>query len=574
MAQPSGQGDRLRQAQPLPTRGQRAGGIRGRGKPHTHNNSGVERGETIEVAALGNVLTDLFNDLGITQSAYAERVSMDKSIVSRYLRGRRLPPQDFIDRLVREVELHRHSAIQAGVKTRIAQLRSHALKVCDPSAYALESLRAEMEHARREIGILSRREVALHDLLDKRESQALALQGELEQMREDWTETVRQASRSEIELRELVACEEERATGLGGEVDQLRLDLAEATTLRESAELRCSELEDQLHAMEQELADARSAGGIGQLPLGSMLGQLNELLNSADHAEVARELTEAAATRSMDDISKLIAWLLGRGDFSRAERAVVDVVHTRAVEDISVLGGLLRRHEANLRKRPSRSGDPIIYVLNSQVCEVRSSQEIAFLHFAWAEDWKAIKSPKKTGDYLLTSLLRSTRSVDVILEVVSQLDVRDETANEVLGSRIGRMGAQQMPISVIAPRLMRIGRMDIVSRLWGEEMYRKPSQQTAMEILRMKEEDLRLLVRNASHSLSIEQLIELFLHLDRGANVEPGNLQNSRAVEVVFDEVGRGERSQEFAEKVAQLTSTMNRIDRGHAEGSGATLMK
>ncbi|MFF4428082.1 helix-turn-helix domain-containing protein [Streptomyces sp. NPDC001513] len=56
-----------------------------------------------EVAELGNMLTDLFNALGVSQRAYAVRVHLDPSAVSRFLRGQRVATEDFVDRLIREV---------------------------------------------------------------------------------------------------------------------------------------------------------------------------------------------------------------------------------------------------------------------------------------------------------------------------------------------------------------------------------------------------------------------------------------------------------------------------------------
>ncbi|MEU7297171.1 helix-turn-helix transcriptional regulator [Streptomyces exfoliatus] len=111
--------------------------------------SGIERGEVPEVAALGTVLTGLFTRLGIPQSQYAHRVHLDKSAVSRYLSGRRLAPQEFIDRLVREVEEHVGAPLQLEAKEAIRGQRLEALRVCNPAELSSPTLKRAARDWRR-----------------------------------------------------------------------------------------------------------------------------------------------------------------------------------------------------------------------------------------------------------------------------------------------------------------------------------------------------------------------------------------------------------------------------------------
>ncbi|WP_159046561.1 hypothetical protein [Streptomyces sp. XY413] len=75
---------------------------RGRGRT-----GDVELGAVPEVAALGNTLTDLFNGLGVTQAAYAARIHVDKSAVSRYLAWQAR------DQLLRQIEELRSQLAEA-----------------------------------------------------------------------------------------------------------------------------------------------------------------------------------------------------------------------------------------------------------------------------------------------------------------------------------------------------------------------------------------------------------------------------------------------------------------------------
>ncbi|KOU88205.1 MULTISPECIES: hypothetical protein [unclassified Streptomyces] len=75
---------------------------RGRGRT-----GDVELGAVPEVAALGNTLTDLFNGLGVTQAAYAARIHVDKSAVSRHLAWQAR------DQLLRQIEELRSQLAEA-----------------------------------------------------------------------------------------------------------------------------------------------------------------------------------------------------------------------------------------------------------------------------------------------------------------------------------------------------------------------------------------------------------------------------------------------------------------------------
>ncbi|MEU6986013.1 helix-turn-helix domain-containing protein [Streptomyces sp. NPDC046324] len=273
--------------------------------------SRIERGDVAEVAVLGNVLRELFNRLGISQNQYAHRVHLDKSAVSRYLGGQRLAPQEFVDRLIREVEEHIGVPLQLEAKEAIRNQRLEALRVCNPAEFQLESLRGELARSRRETDRAHRNIEALHALLEKKESEAGHLADDLTQLRLDWG-----ASQQ----------------GLLREIDQLRKDLQDAERLRADAERRSADLRDDVLRLEQELAER---GAAEDLPLEALKHELLRMWEEELFPEAAKELTEAASARPLEEVLDLMNWLVEHSpDTMTSETVVTDVARLRPVEDL------------------------------------------------------------------------------------------------------------------------------------------------------------------------------------------------------------------------------------------------
>ncbi|MCX2185139.1 helix-turn-helix domain-containing protein [Streptomyces sp. SKN60] len=269
--------------------------------------SEMERGCVPEVAALGNVLKELFNRLGISQSQYAHRVHVDKSVVSRFLSGRRLAPQEFVDRLVAEVETHVGAPLKLEAKEAIRTQRMEALRVTDPAEFRLESLRAELARSRRDAARAHRNVDALHALLEKKEAEAHTAAEELDRLRLDW----------------------------GAELARLQLDLADAERLRLDAERRSADLRDEVLRLEGELSRrSPEGGGTGLLPLEAFLGQLKAMWEADEFAEASRELTEAAWARSLEDAEDLLEWLEKHGPDRARDQFVTDIGRLRPAEEL------------------------------------------------------------------------------------------------------------------------------------------------------------------------------------------------------------------------------------------------
>ncbi|MFF3912927.1 hypothetical protein ACFYZB_05450 [Streptomyces sp. NPDC001852] len=398
------------------------------GTPANRGSAGLERGEVPEVVALGNALTTLFNTLGVSQSAYAVRVSLDKSAVSRALRGRRVATQDFIDRLVREVESTRGAPVQPEVRSNLRQLRLNALHVCDPAAYELESLRGEMERTQRKVEVLVRHQEALHDLLEKKEQQVEQLRAELHQVRQDWIADQAVATDAEVAVQtEPVADEHD----LAEEVARLQAELADVAAARAEAEARCAELESRVREMEEEVAARSGEAGSVMLPLGIVQDQLTAHWESGRTIEAARDLTEAALTRQVDELSDLVNWLDERGTRTHADHVVREVARIRGVEDVAAFG----RRTLDLQWRPSsahraaeRAG-----LLAAEACLVMTPQDIAALHLLWPNQWdpgpdRVLLLRGQGPHSILAALLESPRGLDDIAQVMAHLPVDDEAA--------------------------------------------------------------------------------------------------------------------------------------------------
>ncbi|MFB7300038.1 hypothetical protein [Streptomyces rubiginosohelvolus] len=502
------------------------------------NSSAVERGEVPQVAALGKELTELFNTLGITQAAYAVRTSVSTSLVSRCLNGKKLATQDFIDRLLREVEEHRCAPVRPEVREHLRRVRLDAVKIANPGGHQLEVLREELAHSRRRASRLAHREEALHLLIEQKENELQGCRAEIAEIRKDWAADQIDAARNESSWTEENHGLSRERDDLVTELAELKEDLLDALKLHEQAEERSRELAKRVLLLEQELANSRSSGHMSQVPVSALIDQLGAFLASAEYAEVARELVDAVATRSMSDVWELLKWLTIRGDFSRADRVVVEVVHARSAEEISALGALIYRNIRELPRRPARSGDPIEHVLASEVCQIREPGEIAFLHADWGTHLNAIPAPAKSGSYLLTALLRSPRPAHDIVQVISLIDPGDDVATGVLGTLIGRRYAnQQVSVAAAFPGLIRMGRLDIVTLIWQNLLGQYSDRNELMEILELDERDLRLLASSALASVPADAMVHLIARMHEADRIRVQRSAGSGALAVVLDQI-------------------------------------
>lgn len=201
-------------------------------------------GLTPQARDLAALLSALFEGIGLTQTRYAARVHLHKSVVCRYLKGERIPPWDFVHSLLVEStkkrggtpptpdvvahlrRLHR-AALEAGTSSshRI-RLLEEQLREADAAAQRAESRVQDLEQAlqamRHWVAELEVHNRELRAVTDKSHPW-------------DVIEPVQRAGQVDAER-----------TTLQVEIERVTSELEDAQRRLTAAEARCKELELQL----------------------------------------------------------------------------------------------------------------------------------------------------------------------------------------------------------------------------------------------------------------------------------------------------------------------------------------
>ncbi|MFC5803323.1 helix-turn-helix domain-containing protein [Streptomyces formicae] len=96
---------------------------------------------------LAETLRSLFKELGRSQRDFSAHVHWDHTAVSRYLRGERLPPWEFVGTLLREVETARGGPMSPEDRDRIAALHRRALEERNGWSALVQVLRQDSQLA-------------------------------------------------------------------------------------------------------------------------------------------------------------------------------------------------------------------------------------------------------------------------------------------------------------------------------------------------------------------------------------------------------------------------------------------
>ncbi|MEV8529276.1 hypothetical protein AB0451_34900 [Streptomyces sp. NPDC052000] len=294
----------------------------------------VELAQVPEVAELATALTTLFNGLGIPQQRYAARVTMDKSTVSRFLNGRRVATQDFIDRLLAELERHRGNSITDDARMRIRKLRLVALKATDPQAFELEDLRDQIDRSQRSIKRYRRQQEALELLLDQKEAETRDANRQLHELRADWASERMESEASILKLSDHRKKFESEQGELRAEINELKAQLAQLAELRRDAESRCVLLEERLEEAENLLAERIEDRGEGDFPFTpqEIAEKVSRCYKDQEYHKAARLLSLAAA--HMPDPDVVALWKL----VSRSRRGILDAA--RLLDDAIRFGSV------------------------------------------------------------------------------------------------------------------------------------------------------------------------------------------------------------------------------------------
>lgn len=105
----------------------------------------------LERAQLASALRGLFDELGCSMRTFAASVFVDVSVVSRYLSGRRMPSQRFIQCLLEAVAQHRGGTPTSTEAKRIAHLHRLALEASAGPSAEIQLLRERLHRAELEV---------------------------------------------------------------------------------------------------------------------------------------------------------------------------------------------------------------------------------------------------------------------------------------------------------------------------------------------------------------------------------------------------------------------------------------
>ncbi|MFE0853900.1 coiled-coil domain-containing protein [Streptomyces mutabilis] len=210
----------------------------------------ISEGTSEENRALAEALRTLFDSLGLSMRRYAARCYTDPGTLSRYFKGTRVPPWNFIVNLLAHVAEVRESQTSDEAVALLRQLYVRAAGSNGGSRRAtdLQRLLEEADEQAREAASLER---LLRAALHESQQQVDHLNVELKALRAVRAAD-RQAAKAEIELFTSEAEDLRRERDhLQAEIDVLKKQLKEATSARILAEERCDQLERQLESVEE-----------------------------------------------------------------------------------------------------------------------------------------------------------------------------------------------------------------------------------------------------------------------------------------------------------------------------------
>ncbi|MBB5935395.1 ATP-binding SpoIIE family protein phosphatase [Streptomyces zagrosensis] len=214
-----------------------------------------------EAQQLADNLRSLFRSLNLSVTRYAARRFLDKSAVSRYLSGTRMPPWEFVHNLLHDVAEHSGNSVTPQTLGLIDGLYRQALAARGSTSDRIQLLQLRLADADRQARTGETECRALAEALTDREHRVRDVELQLRQLVLDHSGE-RDASESAVELwrdEKQRMCAERDA--LNAEVHRLRVRLRAAEQRVETAEATCRTLERQLDAVESNRRDGGHATG-------------------------------------------------------------------------------------------------------------------------------------------------------------------------------------------------------------------------------------------------------------------------------------------------------------------------
>ncbi|MGD0609139.1 MAG: hypothetical protein ABSA53_36870 [Streptosporangiaceae bacterium] len=96
-------------------------------------------------------LRRVFSKLEISLGEYSRRNYRDKSVLSRYLSGNRIPSRELLDELIDEISRTRSIPLSAEAENRLHKFHLEALASRDRRAYQIQVLTDLLENATTEL---------------------------------------------------------------------------------------------------------------------------------------------------------------------------------------------------------------------------------------------------------------------------------------------------------------------------------------------------------------------------------------------------------------------------------------
>ncbi|MFD3580514.1 hypothetical protein [Streptomyces sp. NPDC058644] len=357
----------------------------------------------------------LFCSLGVGVRRYATRHHLDASTLTRYLKGERLAPWNFVATLIADLR-EGGSPITLEAEQRIRELHREALQSNRPASKRQkleDQLAAADEEARRKRAHARALEEALLDRMQRLSHTEARCQGlvvELEQQS--------RAHQAEVDVWQ---GEYEQ---LGRECDDLQQEI---TYLKEALAVTQAELitaEDQCHMLESQLETVQGlwqeAVGVPSLmaaleatdrsaSIPELVTVVSDLESRTQRAMASELVTSVSKSRTVHEVASLLAGLDGAGLGAHAKAALPVLALTRSISDLGSLAAEL--HRAHLV-------DCGAQLLQAAV-QFHTAQDIAA--FATALDREAMPDHV----VVLLSAFCATRPVPDVLDMVTVLAPTD-----------------------------------------------------------------------------------------------------------------------------------------------------
>ncbi|MFD8050155.1 ATP-binding protein [Streptomyces chartreusis] len=217
-----------------------------------------------EIGELARVLRRLLKLSGKSQRQFAVTYRISVSSVSRYLSGERIPDKHFLDGLMKSACKANGTEVSADLQAEIYQRHRDALLADNP-----ERFREQMASDRLEEAVLREEELQL-------ESRELhrAVQGYQQQLRA-----------LESQLREIKAAQRQ-------DQGSRRADIERRRTRREELEEECARLRDEVARLEQALKDAERERDTARLRCQELEAELVAANEAAERADLERRARE------------------------------------------------------------------------------------------------------------------------------------------------------------------------------------------------------------------------------------------------------------------------------------------